>query len=89
MLVKGAVNKKLYLTLSRSAQEYKVEGDGDRGGNLGVMGVGSLWEGGEERAEDRILKGVGVRRNRKYILQHCKSCQVAPPPPPPPINGHH
>ena len=34
-------------------------------GNLGVMGTGSLWEAGEERAGDRIAKGAGVEGNRK------------------------
>ena len=38
-------------------------GRGDR--NLGVMGVGSVPEAGEERAGDEIPKGVGVERNRK------------------------
>ena len=35
------------------------------GGNRGVMGAGSLREAGEERAGDRISKGVGSGRNRK------------------------
>ena len=38
-------------------------GGGDR--NPGVKGVESLWETGEERAGNRILKVVGTRRNRK------------------------
>ena len=32
---------------------------------------GSLWEAGEGRAGDGILKGAGSKRNRKEILQHC------------------
>ena len=35
------------------------------------MGAESLREAGEERVGNRIHKGAGVRRNRKYILQHC------------------
>ena len=36
------------------------------------MGVGSLWEMGEERGGDGISKRTAARRNRqiKYILQH-------------------
>ena len=40
--------------------------EGDRGdGNPGIMGVGSLQQVGEDRAEDRIPKGAGAERNRK------------------------
>ena len=36
------------------------------GGNLGVMGAGSLWEAKEERdTRDGIPKGAGAERNRK------------------------
>ena len=39
--------------------------EGAGGGNLGVMGVRSVWEVGEERARDRIPKEVGFWRIRK------------------------
>ena len=40
-------------------------GEGQRGGNPGVMGAGTVEEAGEERAGDWIPEGAGVGRNRK------------------------
>ena len=39
--------------------------EGNRGWELGVMGLGSLQEAGEKRVGDGILKGAGTGRNRK------------------------
>ena len=41
------------------------------GGNLEVMGAGSLWEVEEEMAGGGIPKVVGTGKNRKTFLQHC------------------
>ena len=44
--------------------------EGDRGESRGNGGGGSVREAREEGAGDGILKGAGVGRNRKCILQH-------------------
>ena len=40
---------------------------GDRGGNSGLKGAGSLWEAVEERVVSGIPKVVGTGRNSKNV----------------------